>query len=97
MIGSKVTEIQMIKKIVFCIHFFYVFLLSFRKVKNQINSLQQDRLGTRNERTLVSKISMLAQKWSDIAVQKEMIFWSSQIIIDGSRSATASCCAYWGS
>ena len=65
-----------------------VLLLPFITVKSPINQFQTDSLGKNNERTFVSELAILANKWLNIA---EMIFGSLHFIIDGSRSAAASC------
>ena len=42
-----------------------------------------------NESSLISLFAILAQKWAKFAAQKKLIFWSSPLIIDGSRSRLA--------
>ena len=61
MIASKVTE-MVITKYAFYIRIFFrhLIILSFTKVEIQINQLQQDSLGKSKERTLVSKLEILA-------------------------------------
>ena len=51
----------------FAFFFLNVLLLPFTNFKSQINQSQKDALGKRNERTMISDLEILAQKWLKIA------------------------------
>ena len=74
--------------------FFNVLLFQFTKVKSPIDQLQKDSLGNSSERTLVSDLTIWAQKWTKLMRGKKFV-WSSTLIADwsSSRSAPASYCA----
>ena len=54
----------------FCVFFLNVLLLPFTNFKSQINQSQKDALGKGNERTMISDLEILAQKWLKIARRK---------------------------
>ena len=71
-----------------------VLSLPFTKYKIPISQLQKDFLWKSYEKTVVSKLAILARKWSKIAARKEVDILIFKIFVDGyrSRSAASSCC-----
>ena len=58
----------------FFLHFFNVLLLPFTNVAGRISQLQKDSLGNNYKWTLVSDLTILAQKWPKIAAWKKVLF-----------------------